>query len=455
MERELQLACILVIISRITVTGQNEFVNSTQETKNSSSPAKTKQSVILNTLIDEHETRIRPDAEVDPLQVDIGFYIESFHSVSETDMDYSITTYFRQVWRDRRLTHNYTDMIILNGDISGIFWIPDTFFLNAKNEIIHETPKMNSLFGIYQDGTVFYSMRMTLTLSCHMDLTLFPFDVQECIISIMSYAYKTKDIELGWLDGSDCPVNIQPTVQLPGYVLAGSKCRSDIVEYVSGNYSYLDVAFRLERRLGFYLLQAFVPSIGLVVISWLTLWIDPVSSPARATLAITTLLTLITQAQWIRNEIPKVAYVTAIDIWLVVCLGVVFMLLVEYAVVYYLYSLGLRERSTRREENGQMNKTHTITRDNNCDMNCQEQEKPVFDVTLATFRKSVVDYDISQGNSSDNTTKDRPNPSIGKRQSSYLEIGKRIDKYCRVVSMFLFVAFIVTYWIIFFLLKKE
>jgi hypothetical protein len=72
----------------------------------------------------------------------------------------------------------------------------------------------NMFLRIYPDGTVYYSTlffiiyykmsdysgaRLSLTCSCHMDLTYYPLDVQLCDFDLISYAFTTKvpvDIDL-------------------------------------------------------------------------------------------------------------------------------------------------------------------------------------------------------------------------------------------------------------------
>lgn len=56
--------------------------------------------------------------------------------------------------------------------------------------------------------------------------------------------------------------------------------------YVSkaGNYSQLIVNFELEREVGHYIMDYYVPSIMLVVVSWVSFWLDPNAVPGRTTL---------------------------------------------------------------------------------------------------------------------------------------------------------------------------
>ncbi len=50
------------------------------------------------------------------------------------------------------------------------------------------------------------------------------------------------------------------------------------------NYSSLIVGFSLRREIGHYLLDYFVPTILLVVMSWVSFWLHPSAVPGRTTL---------------------------------------------------------------------------------------------------------------------------------------------------------------------------
>ena len=43
---------------------------------------------------------------------------------------------------------------------------------------------------------------------------------------------------------------------------------------VAGNYSTLKVMFRLSRHMGYFLIQVYVPCILIVVLSWVSFWLN-------------------------------------------------------------------------------------------------------------------------------------------------------------------------------------
>lgn len=103
----------------------------------------------------------------------------------------------------------------------------------------------------------------------------------------------------------------------------------------SGEYSCLKVDLVFKREFSYYLIQIYFPCIILVIVSWVSFWLDPSAIPARVSLGVTTLLTMATQISGINASLPPVSYIKAIDVWTESCLTFVFGALLEFALVNY------------------------------------------------------------------------------------------------------------------------
>merc|ERR1712020_464484 len=132
----------------------------------------------IGNLLDGYDIRLRPNFGGDPLYVGFDLTIASFDSISEVSMDYTITMYLNQYWKDERLSFSPEEdrVLTLSGDFAEKIWVPDTFFANDKNSFLHDVTEQNKMVRLHGDGAITYGMRFTTTLACMMDLHYYPLD---------------------------------------------------------------------------------------------------------------------------------------------------------------------------------------------------------------------------------------------------------------------------------------
>ncbi|XP_040525419.1 glycine receptor subunit alpha-4 isoform X1 [Gallus gallus] len=284
-----------------------------------------------------YDARIRPNFKGPPVNVTCNIFINSFGSVTETTMDYRVNVFLRQQWNDPRLAYREypDDSLDLDPSMLDSIWKPDLFFANEKGANFHEVTTDNKLLRIFKNGNVLYSIRLTLILSCPMDLKNFPMDIQTCTMQLESFGYTMNDLIFEWLEEQEA-VQVAEGLTLPQFILRDEKDLGYCTKYYNtGKFTCIEVKFHLERQMGYYLIQMYIPSLLIVILSWVSFWINMDAAPARVGLGITTVLTMTTQSAGSRASLPKVSYVKAIDIWMAVCLLFVFAALLEYAAVNF------------------------------------------------------------------------------------------------------------------------
>lgn len=313
--------------------------------------------------------------------------------------------------------------------------MPDLFFSNEKEGHFHNIIMPNVYIRIFPYGSVLYSIRISLTLACPMNLKLYPLDRQVCSLRMASckYSYRigsawqfratelschlqfadgwtTADLVFLWKEGD--PVQVVKNLHLPRFTLekfltdyCNSKTNTGAYRFykirfsvkhrierilhllnISGEYSCLKVDLLFKREFSYYLIQIYIPCCMLVIVSWVSFWLDQGAVPARVSLGkyptlqvlsnpalytfeflavtllqesverildyyyswhhifffflfthsgVTTLLTMATQTSGINASLPPVSYTKAIDVWTGVCLTFVFGALLEFALVNY------------------------------------------------------------------------------------------------------------------------
>merc|ERR1719350_2111437 len=121
------------------------------------------------------------------------------------------------------------------------------------------------------------------------------------------------------------------------------------IKLATGTYQRLSLSFKLQRNIGYFVFQTYLPSILIVMLSWVSFWINHEATSARVALGITTVLTMTTISTGVRSSLPRISYVKAIDIYLVMCFVFVFAALLEYAAVNYTY-WGARAKKKKKEK---------------------------------------------------------------------------------------------------------
>lgn len=76
--------------------------------------------------------------------------------------------------------------------------------------------------------------------------------------------------------------------------------------------------------MGYYLIQIYIPSGLIVIISWVSFWLNRCATPARVSLGVTTVLTMTTLMSSTNAALPKISYVKSIDVYLGTCFVMVF-----------------------------------------------------------------------------------------------------------------------------------
>uniref|UniRef100_A0A336MVD8 CSON007874 protein n=1 Tax=Culicoides sonorensis TaxID=179676 RepID=A0A336MVD8_CULSO len=303
----------------------------------------------------KYDARIRPSGingtgSIDgPAIVRVNIFVRSISKIDDVTMEYSVQLTFREQWTDERLKFDDIGgrLKYLTLTEANRVWMPDLFFSNEKEGHFHNIIMPNVYIRIFPYGSVLYSIRISLTLACPMNLKLYPLDRQICSLRMASYGWTTADLVFLWKEGD--PVQVVKNLHLPRFTL--EKFLTDYCNSKTntGEYSCLKVDLLFKREFSYYLIQIYIPCCMLVIVSWVSFWLDQGAVPARVSLGVTTLLTMATQTSGINASLPPVSYTKAIDVWTGVCLTFVFGALLEFALVNYASRSADRAADIHRE----------------------------------------------------------------------------------------------------------
>uniref|UniRef100_A0A673XKM1 Gamma-aminobutyric acid type A receptor subunit beta2 n=1 Tax=Salmo trutta TaxID=8032 RepID=A0A673XKM1_SALTR len=424
----------------------------------------------VDRLLKGYDIRLRPDFGGPPVGVGMNIDIASIDMVSEVNMDYTLTMYFQQAWRDKRLSYSEIPLnLTLDNRVADQLWVPDTYFLNDKKSFVHGVTVKNRMIRLHPDGTVLYSLRITTTAACMMDLRRYPLDEQNCTLEIESYGYTTDDIEFYWRGGHNAVTGVE-RIELPQFSIVDHKLISKNVVFSTGSYPRLSLSFKLKRNIGYFILQTYMPSILITILSWVSFWINYDASAARVALGITTVLTMTTINTHLRETLPKIPYVKAIDMYLMGCFVFVFLALLEYALVNYIFFGRGPQRQKRAAEKEAVANNEKMRMDpNKVPCTYTEYRIPTSELTLGLSdpRSTMLTYDSStlqyrkaglqaRHNFGRNTL-ERHMPQKKnrlRRHASQLKINipdltdvNSIDKWSRMIFPTVFSLFNIIYWL--------
>ena len=126
--------------------------------------------------------------------------------------------------------------------------------------------------------------------------------------------------------------------------------RSILISSYDITYPGLIMKITLTRVLSYHLIQTYIPSSLFVILGWLSLFIPQSSVPGRVGMGMTTILTLTAMFNGVRQNVPRVSYVSYLDIWMVMCVIFVNCSMFEFVVVTFMTKLGMEKLSNRTEE---------------------------------------------------------------------------------------------------------
>ncbi|XP_023216447.1 glycine receptor subunit alphaZ1-like [Centruroides sculpturatus] len=309
--------------------------------------------------------------------------------------DFEVDLYLRQTWTDNRMrSPNLTRPLDLNDpNLVKKVWRPDVYFPNAKYGEFQYVTVPN----IYLRQTWTDNRMRSPNLTRPLDLN--DPNLVKKVWRPDVYFPNAKYGEFQYVTVPNVLVRINPD----GKIL-----------YLIGEYSCLRAEFDLKRSIGHHLVQSYLPTILIVVISWVSFWLDVDAIPARITLGVTTLLTISSESSDQQANLAPVSYVKALDVWMGTCTMFVFAALLEFTFVNYL---------ARKKIPGQQ----TTTTDNNDKKNV---------VVLMTPKSSDAQASI----------KDTELPLLTSSMFTPRAKAKKIDQISRVAFPIGFVVFNALYW---------
>jgi hypothetical protein len=247
-----------------------------------------------------------------PITVYIGTQLDQITDVNQKEEHYGVVATTWMTWKDPEVAFSpdtcncsfkvYRSISEFTGAEGSRF--PEYTLFNQQERRWTQ----NELVLVESDGTVTYYERYWVTLQApDFDFRRYPFDTQDFYIRIDSLYPETYLVYAPWEEKT----SIGSQLGEEEWVITSSDTNVSSVEVLdtSSRYSF---HFGAERHLTYYLFRIFVPIIIIITLTYIPFLLADYGK--RADIAAANLLLLVLFSFTITSDLPRLGYVTFLDI---------------------------------------------------------------------------------------------------------------------------------------------
>ena len=267
----------------------------------------------------------RPNNDSETTEILVGIYTLDLVKINEIEQTVYIDFYLGLQWYDSRLDSSLSDpnFAPYQCQLQEI-WHPNLHIINQR----HLEKELEEIAHINSQGIVTYRQRYYGKLATTLDLKRFPFDEQIIKIELISFSHSPEEIhfiEAEELNG------ISPEISLVNWSIEeiSTHSHAHYLQPEQQDYARFDYQIKVKRHSSFYAWRVLFPVALIVLMSDLVFWLEPTQIIPQITLATATMVSLITYQFILRQELPKMNYLTAEDKVIVGSMLLVFLALVE------------------------------------------------------------------------------------------------------------------------------
>ncbi|XP_059614205.1 glycine receptor subunit alpha-2-like [Phlebotomus argentipes] len=295
-------------------------------------------------MTNDYDKSMRPNSLT---EVSLSLLVNRISGVDENKEEVSFDVFLQMTWEDSRIhpAGSSDEELRTNGFLEltleerNRIWIPDLYIRQLREMKLLRLFEEISSLRLYENSTINLRIGATIIINCDMNFVLYPLDVQKCRVDFSSYRYAVKDMTFRWK--KDNPLSFPNDFgdgffRLPRYVVSfHTDPEPKIISYGDADHCSARLEITLSREVKSYLLENYLPSTLFVSMSWGSFVVVPEIVPGRMVLLVTTLLSLVTMFDTVRNNSPDALELKCIEVWLISCTLFVFLALMEYFIVLF------------------------------------------------------------------------------------------------------------------------
>jgi hypothetical protein len=206
-------------------------------------------------------------------------------------------------------------------------WHPRVSIVNETNSVSRRLPES---VEVESDGTVTYRQRYVGAFTQPLRLQSFPFDRQTFRVQLVAVRYQSNEVafvpDQRWVrDGLKDAGGISPSITLPDWTVEKWELKPLMCALAPGHqYSSYAFEFTASRNVQHYILKVILPLVLIVMMSWSVFWTEPTNSNTQFSIAVTSMLTLIAYRYAVDTQLPRLPYMTRLDVFFLISTLLVF-----------------------------------------------------------------------------------------------------------------------------------
>jgi hypothetical protein len=269
-----------------------------------------------------------------PIPVTVDVTLARIVNIDQVDSAITTMLFIEMIWKDDAIawdpsqTNNISD-ITMDADL---FWKPDIQVENYVPNTIHDGDKHADSILIMSDGAMVYTPSVVTTTSCAFDLTLFPFDTQNCYLEVSSYWFANSQLKLSKFPGEAIVLDTFGHLEWTINYVSAEEYAWDFEEIGEiYSYDYVDWEISMTRNSNFYIINGVLPTLFVTVITLVSLWLPDMNS--RLQVCITALLSVFA-VQWTMSaSLPVTKDITWLEVFSVTCVATISFICLECCIV--------------------------------------------------------------------------------------------------------------------------
>ncbi|XP_060588579.1 acetylcholine receptor subunit alpha-like [Ruditapes philippinarum] len=235
------------------------------------------------------------------MEINVTIGIISINNFDELSGEIEITMYFNFQWIDENLIWTPSQyggksvLLVASEDI----WRPQLYLLQSY-DTLQEITNVSLMARLFSNGLVMWNIGSVLKIVCSVDVTYFPFDTQTCLLMVSGWAYTNDEV---LLIVNSAKVNEDSFSNNSQWILQSATSQNNY-DIISSFPPTIFVILKLQRRSDFFVVYIIFPMVFLGLINNLV-FVMPVNSGERTSVAITTFLSFIVFMQMINSIVPE------------------------------------------------------------------------------------------------------------------------------------------------------